>query len=67
MKAVSLMVVFVFLFGFLCVMSWAYNIYKFVSLDFEAPYKAEVLRGVGIPVAPVGVVLGFVEFDEEKE
>lgn len=47
---------------------WCINIYKFLSADFESPYKAEIIRGIGIPVPPVGVISGwFVEFEEEKE
>ena len=45
---------------------WFVNIYKFATLDFEAPYKAEILRGIGIPVAPLGGVLAFINFDEEE-
>jgi len=67
MREVSLVFVFMFLFGLLCLGSWAMNVYKFATLDFEAPYKAEIIRGIGIPAAPVGVVLGFMEFEEEEE
>lgn len=44
------------------------NIYSLAAKDdFASPYKAEVLRGIGVFVPPVGVILGlFVTFDEEK-
>lgn len=46
---------------------WVVNIVKFTSLDFEDNYKAEIIRAIGIPIAPIGSILGlFVEFDEEK-
>jgi len=35
------------------------NIWKLSSADFQAPYKAEVLRGIGVIVPPVGVVTGY--------
>lgn len=42
-------------------LSWGTNIYYFATQDFEEPYKAEILRGVGIPVFPLGVVLAWVD------
>lgn len=43
---------------------WISNIVRFVRLDFQSPYKAEVLRGVGIVVAPMGVVEGFIKIKD---
>jgi hypothetical protein len=41
------------------------NIWKFAHLDFKAPYKAEILRGVGIfPVSPMGVVEGYMNIND---
>lgn len=47
--------------------SYLTNIYKLTQLDFEPNYKAEAIRIVGIPVAPLGVIAGFVTFDEEEK
>jgi hypothetical protein len=41
------------------------NIYKLTQLDFEEPYKAEIIRGVGL-FPPVGIFAGYMTFDEEK-
>ncbi len=42
---------------------WVLNIYKLTHCDFEAPYKAEVLHGVGLfPL--VGMVTGWCDFGE---
>lgn len=41
------------------------NIYKLTQLDFEPNYKAESIRIIGIPVVPLGVIAGFVTFEEE--
>lgn len=35
------------------------NIYKLTKCDFEPSYKAEVIRGIGIVVPPVGIVTGY--------
>jgi len=40
------------------------NIYKLTKCNFKAPYKAEVLRGVGIFVAPMGVIAGYCEIKD---
>jgi hypothetical protein len=39
------------------------NIYKFAKCDFEAPYKAEVIRGVGIFI-PYGIVTGWMDIED---
>lgn len=39
------------------------NIVKLTRLDFESPYKAEVMRGIGI-FPPVGVVMGYINIDD---
>lgn len=39
---------------------WVKNLIKFSDCDFEAPYKAEVIYGIGmIPI--VGMVTGWVD------
>lgn len=43
---------------------WINNIVEFASCDFESPYKAEIVRGVGIPIAPVGAVLGYLDIED---
>lgn len=43
----------------LLLLSWPINLIKFISCDFKAPYKAEVIRGIGIPVVPVGILVAY--------
>jgi hypothetical protein len=43
---------------------YVWNIVRFVSCDFEAPYKAEVLYGAGI-VTGLGVVIGYINIEDE--
>ena len=50
----------------ICGYGWVLNIYKLVKLDFEPPYKAEVIRIIAIPVGIVGSVIGYINFDEER-
>lgn len=43
------------------------NIYMLSQDDFSAPYKAEVIRGVGVFVPFIGVVVGYTTFAEEED
>jgi hypothetical protein len=44
---------------------WVMNIYKFSQYDFDTPLKAEVIRGIGIVVAPMGAVIGFLDIKDK--
>tara|TARA_Y100000310_G_scaffold209426_1_gene210045 strand:- start:6254 stop:6502 length:249 start_codon:yes stop_codon:yes gene_type:complete len=47
--------------------SWFKNIYHLSQLDFEAPYKAEVIRGIGIPVFFVPTITSWMDIGEENK
>lgn len=40
---------------------WVKNIFGLTQCDFEEPYKAEIIRIIGIPVAPVGGIVGYMD------
>lgn len=42
------------------------NIVKLVDCNFEAPYKSEAIRVVGIIVPPVGVFTGYMELKDKE-
>lgn len=42
---------------------WIKNIVKLVHLDFDAPYKAEVIRIVGV-VPAVGAITGWITIND---
>jgi hypothetical protein len=42
---------------------WTINCVKFVRLDFKAPVKAEIIRGIGI-FPPIGAVVGWLHIDD---
>lgn len=50
-----------------CAIGWGVNIYKLCVADFEAPYKTEIIRGIGIPVFFVGGIVGYMDIGEENE
>ncbi len=51
---------------FLLCIGYCVNVVKLARCDFKAPYKTEVLRGVGIfPVVPMGAVLGWMELKDQ--
>lgn len=41
------------------IMGWSINVIKLIGTDFEAPYKAEIIRSAGIVVFPIGAVAGY--------
>lgn len=45
---------------------WFGNIYKLTKYDFDVPLKAEVLRLVGVPVFPMGIILGYMDIEDGK-
>lgn len=45
---------------------WIKNIVKLTKCDFEPSYKSEVLRIIGIPVAPMGIVIGYMDLTDIK-
>ena len=47
----------------LLITGWVKNIILLSECDFEAPYKAEVIRTVGI-IPVVGMVTGWIEIDD---
>ena len=40
--------------------SWVKNIIKLSDCDFEAPYKAEIIHGIGI-LPPVSIITGWID------
>jgi|TARA_R110001592_G_C12827559_1_gene719602 hypothetical protein len=42
------------------------NIYKLCNNDFEAPYKEEAIRIVGICIPPVGIITGYLELNSKE-
>ena len=53
--------------GVAAVCGWVSNIYKFAQCDLKSPVKAEIVRGIGIPFAPVGAVLGYLDIKDTPE
>jgi len=45
----------------LMLVGWVLNVHRFIQCDFEAPYQCEVIRVVGIPVTPLGAVVGWMD------
>ena len=41
---------------------WGRNLIKFVRLDFQPPYKAEVIRGIGL--TSYGVIIGWIDIKD---
>lgn len=39
------------------------NVISFINLDFKAPYKAEIVRGLSIPLG-IGAITGWVDIKD---
>lgn len=50
----------------LCLYGWFANLYKLTKCDFDTPLKAEVIRGVGVVVFPIGIVCGYMKIEDAK-
>lgn len=52
----------------MCLTGIGMNIYKLTQCDFKAPYKAEIIRGLGaFPIVPMGIVAGYLHIDDTPE
>lgn len=47
------------------IIGYTKNIVKLLDADFQAPYKAEVVRTAGVIVPLVGVVEGFMTIEDK--
>lgn len=48
-----------------CLTGIGLNIYKLTQCDFQAPYKAEIIRGIGaFPFVPLGIVAGYLHIND---
>lgn len=56
-----------FIIWMLVFVGWVLNIVQFCRCDFDAPYKAEIIRGAGVVIAPVGSVVGYLNIQDEKK
>lgn len=45
------------------IVGYGLNFYKLTQCDFQAPYKAEIIRGIGI-VPVVGAFTGYMDLGE---
>lgn len=68
MKEVVYLVVFLALVAFLGagVTGYVKNIVKLTQCDFQAPYKAEIIRTAGL-LPPIGIVVGWLEIEDGQK
>lgn len=58
------------LFIILCMASifgWGMNIHKLTKYDFKPSYEAEIIRLIGVFVAPIGVIAGYVDIEDNAK
>lgn len=47
-----------------CIIGYCSNIYKLITADWKDPYKNEIIRAIGVPVAPIGVIVGYMDLED---
>jgi len=53
--------------AFVIVYGYFSNIYKLTQTDFEPNYKKEVFRAVGVVLPPVGIIVGYIDFEQTSQ
>lgn len=49
----------------LMIIGYGNNIVHFVNCDFESPYKAEAIYGVGIAFPIMGAITGYIDIEDK--
>jgi prepilin-type N-terminal cleavage/methylation domain-containing protein len=60
---IEIMIVVVIFGVILGIVPYGMNIYKFCTSDFDAPYKREIVHGIGL-VPPLGCVTGWINVED---
>jgi hypothetical protein len=53
------------LIGLALVFGWVLNLVKFFNLDFREPFKAEIIRGIGLAPTPIGGIIGYIPIKDK--
>ena len=61
----EILIVFVLIFGVIGT-GWVMNINKLTDCDFEAPYKCEMIHGLGV-IPFIGMVTGWMDIEDGKK
>jgi hypothetical protein len=52
-----------FIFYGLGILGWFINLVLFLGLNFSAPYRAEIIRGIGV-FTPAGALVGYLHIED---
>lgn len=55
-------IIFTIIIVVILIIGWIMNVVKFINLDFKPPYKAEIIRGVGL--TPLGGIIGYINIKD---
>lgn len=64
-KSSNQFLVMVMVIYIIATIGYVMNVVKLATSDFESPYKAEVIYGVGTIVPPVGAIIGWINIKDE--
>jgi len=57
-----MVLIIIIMFTMIPIIGWFLNVYKLCCCDFKEPYKAEIIRVLGV-VTPISTVTGFLGKD----
>lgn len=59
----TILALFILIIFFASIIGWGKNIIKLFKADFEAPYKNEIIRTIGV-FTPLGCIVGFMDIND---
>ena len=64
-KIIAFLFIIFFVFGlsFLSLLGYVANMIQFLQSDFQPPYKAEIIRGIGV-ISPLGCITGWIKIED---
>lgn len=51
----------------IAVVSYIFNLYKFVKCIPDANCTSDTYRALAVPVFPIGILIGFIDFDTDSK
>jgi hypothetical protein len=63
MKNLNIGLILICIIPLLLGIGWMKNLIKFIHLDFKAPYKAEIIRGISL--SPIGTITGWINIEDK--
>jgi hypothetical protein len=64
LKLIGSIGIFAALLAIFILAGWVKNVYEITKLDFQAPYKAEIIRGGALVAFPLAGIIGWMNIKD---